>query len=80
MTSICTIYVQCAYLTDLFEQYNSEGKGAFNTVQINIDSVFPRVLFFKFSFIQRSKFIRPKITVHKCAGIIRERVLYEEIR
>ena len=44
----------------------------------------PRVLFFNFVFIQKSQYIRPKGTVHKCAVIIRtgvsfERALYEKI-
>ena len=30
--------------------------------------------------IQRSQYIRPKITVHKCAETIQRRKLYEEIR
>ena len=32
------------------------------------------------SFIQRSQYVKQKVTVHKCAGIIRGWVLYEEIR
>ena len=36
-----------------------------------------RVLFFHFIFIQRSQYIKPKVTVHKCAGVIRTRVLFE---
>ena len=38
----------------------------------------------KYSFlkveIQRSKYIRPKVTVHKCAETIHGQKLYEEIR
>ena len=30
--------------------------------------------------IQRSQYIRPKVTVHKCAETIQGRKLYEEIR
>ena len=30
--------------------------------------------------IQRSKYIRPKVTAHKCAETIQGRKLYEEIR
>ena len=33
--------------------------------------------FLKKYFIQRSQYIRPKVTVHKCAGIIRMWVLFE---
>ena len=36
----------------------------------------PRVLFFKLSVIQWSRYMRPKVTEHKCAGIIRMLVLF----
>ena len=37
----------------------------------------PMGIIFKLSFIQRSQYIRPKVTVNKCVGIIRMQVLFE---
>ena len=37
----------------------------------------PQVLFFHFIFIQRSEYIRSKVTVHKCVDIIRIQVLFK---
>ena len=34
-------------------------------------------IIFSIVFIQRSQYIRPKVTVHKCVGIFRMRVFFE---
>ena len=47
-------------------------------------NVFPHIVSGNYSFlnleIQRSQYIRPKVTVHKGAETIQGRKLYEEIR
>ena len=62
----------------VFACFDSDLLGSWITV---LPQIRPAGIIFSFIiFIQRSQYIRPKVTAHKYSGIIWGRALYEEIR